>query len=319
MSDLYTDQYDKYNRDFVNDVISDDPTRQKRAQAAGDDFVRMRLREDAFCDRVITPVMLQDSELDRVVHTDKPYKIVELEPNNSPALSVPFATDHDGEWILGRRAAMGFDRIKSPIFAKDVIELRTYRGIDIRKVVSDNAVKDISTTKDGKFIQAVQSILDPAGTGLAGQTVPFTGTVQWVQFQGGMDRNTVPESKKVMMRTPAHLTPALGLMNHVTAVEFEKWDRNEMGGDLAQEHALRGWSEKEMFGIPFIITIKRDMIPDGTVYYFASQQFLGKHYVLEDITMHIDRRAHTVQFHAYTTASALIANPAAVARVDFNI
>jgi hypothetical protein len=70
-------------------------------------------------------------------------------------------------------------------------------------------------------------------------------------------------------------------------------------------------------GVRWIITIKRDLCPDGSVFLFADPKFLGKFLVLEDTTMYVDRKAYMLEFFAYESLGLCIANVAAVGRVDF--
>lgn len=308
--------YQAMNEKWMQHIQSDDPVLVKNATDAVNDFIRVRLREDSFFDNIIGPVNIPDSELDRQIHTDKPVKIVDKEPNSPAAISIPFGTLPNNVYIRGPKIGVGFDRIVTPRFTKDINELRTYRGIDIRQVLSDNAIKDLSAEKDGKFIQACISILAPS-TGAAGETISETGVIQWQEISGGITRETVAEAKKIMTTTPSRLRPATALINQTTAIEFEKWDRTEVGGDLSEEILKRGWAEREWFGMRFIVTIKNDLVPTNSMYLFAAPAYLGKNYVLDDVTMYIRREFYLLEFFAYMTIGGVIGNTAGVARVDF--
>ena len=67
------------------------------------------------------------------------------------------------------------------------------------------------------------------------------------------------------------------------------------------------------------MTIKRDLVPDSTIFLFAEPKFMGKFFTLEDMTMYIDRRAYLLEFFAYESIGSTIANVAAVGRVDFGV
>jgi hypothetical protein len=204
-----------------------------------------------------------------------------------------------------------FDRIMTPRFTKDIDELRTY-DMDIRQILSDNAIKDMLAEEDGKFVLTLNLLL-----GSQGATVPETGTVQWRAIAGGITRDTIAEAMKVLPETPSHLNVATVLINNVTIWDVVKWGRDEVGGDLAQELLTRGFAEREIMGVRWIVTIKRDLVPDNTIFMFAEPKFLGKFYVLEDTTMYIDRKAFMLEFFAYESIGAAVANVAAIARVDF--
>jgi len=304
--------YAQANKIWLEDVQSKNPEFLKRAQEAANDYVRIKLREDSFFDQIITPRSLTDSELDLQPNTDKPYKIVFKEPNSAAAVTLPFGTLPINQYILGERVPVGFDRIITPRFTKDIDELRTYRDIDIRQVLSDNALKDLSAEKDGKFIQAVNTLL-----GASGSTVAATGTIQYRTYSGGVSRQNVAESKKILTETPSRLRPATALVNQTTAIEFEKWERPEAGGDISQEILQNGWAERNWFGVRFIVTIKRDLIPDNEIYWFAAEDYLGRNFILNDVVMDVDRRLFLLEYTAYMVIGGVIANVAGIARSKF--
>jgi hypothetical protein len=299
------------NDSFIGMLTSRDDRMVKEAQDAVNDYVRVKIREDGFWRRVLPPVTITNDQLGRQVDTDKPVKIVDKEPDSPAAISVPFATLPMNRYIRGPRFRVMFDRIMTPKFTKDVDELRTY-DMDIRQIISDNSIKDMLAEEDGKATLTLDTLL-----GAANSIIPETGVAQYVTIAGGVSRDTMAEAMKVLPRTPRHLNVATVLINNVTIWDIVKFGRDEIGGDLAQEMFRTGFTEREIMGVRYIITIKRTLVPDGTVYLFAAPKFLGKFFVLEDTTMYIDRRAFMLEFFAYESIGSCIANIAAVGRVDF--
>jgi hypothetical protein len=284
---------------------------EKQAQDAVNDYIRVRMREDGFARRILPPVQITNDELDRQVDTDKPVKVVDKEPQSPGAISVPFATLPINRYIRGPRFRVMFDRILTPRFTKDIDELRTY-DMDIRQILSDNSIKDMLAEEDGKWIAVTNNLLVSQGG-----TVPETGTVQWRAIAGGITRDTLAEGMKIMPSTPNHLNPSTVLVNNVTIWDVVKFGRDEVGGDLSQELFERGFAEREIMGVRWIITIKRDLVADGTLFHYAEPKFLGKFFILEDTTMYIDRKAFMLEFFAYESLGACIANVAAVTRADY--
>lgn len=300
------------NDTVLNRLVSDDSGLRKEANDAINDYTRIKMREDGFLRRILPPVQISNDELDRQVDTDKPVKVVDKEPDSPAAVSVPFASLPMNRYIRGPRYRVMFDRILTPKFTKDVDELRTY-DMDIRQILSDNSIKDLLAEEDGKWIATVNSLLG----GAVNTVLTDTGVAQWVSIAGGVTRDTMAEAMKVLPRTPSHLNAATILVNNVTIWDYVKWGRDEVGGDMSQELLRTGFAEREMMGVRFIITIKRDLVPDGTIFMFAEPKFMGKFFVLEDTTMYLDRRAYMLEFFAYESIGACIANVASIARVDF--
>jgi hypothetical protein len=299
------------NNAFVERLVSGDDSIVKEAQDAINDYVRVRMREDGFWRRVLPPITITNDELDRQVDTDNPVKVVDKEPESPAAVSVPFASLPMNRYIRGPRFRVMFDRILTPKFTKDVDQLRTY-DMDIRQILSDNSIKDILAEEDGKAIATINFLLLGVGVPLT-----ETGVAQWLAISGGITRDNLAEAMKVLPRTPNHLNVATVLVNNVSIWDIVKFGRDEVGGDLSQELFENGFAERELFGRRWIVTIKRDLVPDSTIFLFTAPKFLGKFFVLEDTTMYIDRRAFMLEFFAYESIGSTIANVAGIGRVDF--
>ncbi len=100
------------------------------------------------------------------------------------------------------------------------------------------------------------------------------------------------------------------------------FDRNEIGGDLAQtlfEEGLSGLKEFRVFGIPHIATIKSDLVADGEVYQFTEPAFLGKAYSLKDVTLYVERKKDLIRSSAEEIIGLNISNMAGVNKVTFDV
>lgn len=288
------------------------PGMEKTAIDAVNDFTRTKMREDGFYRRIMPPLQISNDELDRQVDTDKPVKVVDKEPDSPAAISIPFATLPMNLYIRGPRYRVAFDRIVTPRFTKDVDELRTY-VMDIRQVLSDNAIKDMLAEEDSKFMTACDAIL-----GDAGSLVPTSGVEQHTAISGNFTRDSLADALKIMPKTPSHLEVNTVLLNNVAIKEILKWGRDEAGGDFSQDLVKNGWSETELLNTRFIITIKRDLVEDDEAYMFADPKFIGKSYLLEDTTMYIKREAYMLEFFAYETAGGTIGHTSGIAKGTFS-
>jgi hypothetical protein len=299
---------------LVNETLYDQlatPGMEKQAIDAVNDFTRARMREDGFYRRILPPLQISNDDLDRQVDTDLPVKVVDMEPGSPAAASVPFASMPEGLYILGPRYRVLFNRIMTRRFSKDVDTLRTW-VMDIRQVMSDNAIKDMLAEEDSGFINAVNTMLNAVDT-----AVTATGVVQWASISGGITRNTIVDAFKIMPKSTGRLEVDTVLVNNVTIREIQKWGRDEMGGDFSQDLVKNGWAEREFMNARWIITIKRDLVADDSIFMFADPKFLGKFYLLEDTTMYLKREAFMIEWFAYESLGGAIGNFSAVARADF--
>ena len=108
-------------------------------------------------------------------------------------------------------------------------------------------------------------------------------------------------------------------MNRKTAKTFLTFDRSEVGGDLSQTlftDGLSGLQEAKIFGVKHLFTIKRDIVPDNTIYLFAEPEYLGRFYTLQDPTMYVEKKKDILRFSARETLSVTFANLVGCGRID---
>ena len=297
--------------DLNTKLASDDVGMVKEGLDAVNDFTRIKMREDGFFRRIMPPIPITNDDLDRQLETTRPVKIVDLEPDSPAAMSVGFGTLPDNLYIKMRRYKVTCERIMTRNFTTDVDDLRT-NIIDIRQVISDNSIRDMLAEEDGKLLRAVNAcVVGP------GMVVPTSGTVQYQVLSGGITRDSLWESLKVLPRTPSSLEVHTVLLNNITVKEVAKMTRNEWGGDIAADVMRDGWTSSEFQGVRWLITIKKGLVPSGTMYHFADPKFIGKSYVLEDTTLFVERKAFFLNWFAYELLGAAIGNTSGVARVDF--
>ena len=286
-----------------------DPGMAKHAADAIRDYTRTRIREDGIFRGLMDPMQVTNDDLDRQYHTVKPVIVVDKEPDNPPAISVAFGGQPIVHWIRGPRYPVGFHRVVGPRFTMDTIDLRTW-DMDIRQVVSDNAIKDMQAEEDTRAFASVSTALIAQGS-----ATPHSGVVQWRSIPG-ITRETWMESLKVMPSTPFHLHPTRVVMNNVTIYDFCKFGRDELGGDGAEKIFRDGWKEATLGGKQVMITIKRDIVPDGTVFHFADPKFLGKFFTLEDMTMFMKREWVVMEFFPWEEIGAAWGHTGGLVRID---
>ena len=323
---------------------------QKEAAEAATDYTRLTLRDEGILRKILPAESITESQLDNQLGTDQPVKIVEKEIQTPLGSSVPFSTLPSNVEMSWSKYPVNFARILTKNFIKDVQLLKGFSA-DIRNIFKDNAIQDMSTSEDVPFMTLVNNIVkannavaasatqsNVFGTHATGNAVSaLTGKVQyydWTTALGnplgltsGFTRDALVESKKILTKshslanagtvTPIRLKPDLVLMNANTYSEYEKFTRDNMGGDKSQELFEKGAKDGTMNGLKHVTTLKDDIILDGEAYYFAAPQFLGKFYELESPTMFMELRAYMLEFFCYSCIGASIGNPYGVAKVKF--
>lgn len=283
----------------------------KEASALIDDFTRLNIRESSFMEKAIPSQKIGPEDLTPQIGTDKPVKLVELEPGSPGAVTVPLGSQPVQFYIRGNRYPVYFDRIVTPKFTKDMTELMAY-GIDIRQIVLDNSLLDIDFEYDTKLLSCIDSIV-----GAQGSTVTETGVIQNVAGTGvGINRSSLQNLKKILPSIAAKLDTATLITNVNTVQDVAKFDRLAAGGDLSTKFFVEGFNETKLLGVNWIVTNKRELINDGYFYILASPEFVGKAYVLEDVTTFVKKEAWRLEFFSYVLKGATLANLASVAKAQ---
>ena len=288
----------------------------KVAQVASD-YTRTQIREDSFAFKILPPEKIDNSRLRRDLTEDLGV-IENIEPDSPGAKWVPLETVPDGEYITGSRYLIPFARVLTRKMTKDIDELRTY-DYDIRKILTDNSIKDGLAKIDEKFIQTVNSIVfncDDEGRN------NITHKIQLWKTTERLNRESWTEASKMLPRPNPDgkfvCRNYIALMNDVTARDVLKLDRNAVGGDLAQKNWVEGLTTDTIEGIKIITTIKSNIVPENYVYFFAEPSFLGHCYYLTDWTMFLKKEAFFIEFFSYWLGGFGFGNVAGMALARFN-
>lgn len=295
---------------------------EKKAAQSALTFTRDRLRENSFAEKILTPIDIANDELDKSENPELHVKWCDREPNQPPAVTVPLGNVPDGYQFSGTRYPVYFSRLMSPVFQKDVDKLRGY-DYDIRQILLENSTKDLATEVDSKLLEKVNSVLGVVNTA---NTFTKTGLPSYISLTGGVTRANLVEAVKAYQRLRVPFGPmqpdggsskGIMLLNNVTAADLLKLERSEVGGDEAQRAYLEGTTPATVLGLKSILTIKRELVPDGTVYFFSTEEFLGKYFRLQPLTVFMETKAFFLQFFQYMNIGMTIGNPKGAFRVDF--
>lgn len=317
---MYKDAKEQMIDNGLREMIQDgsDASLQKVAQAAND-VTRTQIREGSFANKILPPEKIGNERLTKTM-TEDLIVIDDLEPDSPGAKYVPFETVPEGEIITGSRYITPMARIVTPEFVKDIDLLRTY-DYPIRKMLTDNSIKDGMATHDRKFIQTVNSIVMNTEGG-AGTVHPVTGKLQLMDFDAQeITRKNFVEATKMLPAGNANdkfvARNYVMLAHENTLRDILKFDRNEAGGDLAQDQWKNGLTDTTILGIKCISTIKKSLVPEGWVYFFAEPTFLGHNYMLTDWTMYLEKQAFFIKWFSYWLGGFSFGNIAGMALARF--
>lgn len=297
---------------------------EKVAQAANE-VTRINIREGSFANKILPPEKIGNEKLTKTM-TEDLIVIDDLEPDSPGAKYVPFETVPEGEIITGSRYITPMARITTPMFTKDIDLLRTY-DYPIRKMLTDNSIKDGMATHDRHFIQTVNSVVMNTRGG-PNTEHPVTGKLQLMDFGGDEDTMGGEISRKNFVDATKMLPAGnendkfvarnyIMLAHENTLRAIMKYTRNEAGGDMSQDMLRNGLTDTTIMGIKAISTIKKSLVPEGWVYFFAEPSFLGHNYMLTDWTMYLEKQAYFIKWFSYWLGGFSFGNIAGMALARF--
>lgn len=304
-------EYQKLSAQFINSnfVKKIEQGRIKEAEDEGSRFIRSRMRQDSFAREILNPVEISADELDRDVDTDQPKKIIEKEPD-SVASFVTFKGAGQKTIFRGPRYSVYFGKVESQHFTKSKFELMTYQN-DIRKILTDNSVKDMADEEDRKFIETVNSLAEDNGRIFDCDAAFGAGKLTSGELDGGVIRLGI--QKLLAQKIP------LGKILMSKSLYYRVLDlpATTIGDQIAMRHYDEGVeAEQKLFGFPVVTTIKEDIIGDNSIYFFGPQEYLGNFFLLQDATLFIKQEADMIEFWSYSAPGIGIGNTNAIVRLD---
>lgn len=295
---------------WLEKFSSHNPEFQKQALSNAEEFTRRNIREEGILRKMMPFQPITNDDLDRTLRPTELVKYVDLEPDSPAATQLPFAAQPEILYMRLKRYPAHFNRIGTRKFTVDVDEFRT-NYIDARTVISDNSIKDMLAEEDAGYVRGMNAAMVAPDI-----VAPASGTVQWRRVHGNLNRDTLIEGFKIVPSSSGNLDTAMILMNNLTCADLGKMSFNEFGGPGSADLLLRGWTSDEIRGKKLHVTIKKALVPTNSIFYVADQKFVGKCFMLEDVTLSIKAEDFMIYFFAYELVSSVIGNTAGVGRMD---
>lgn len=295
------------SEDIKSKLLSGDRDLQKTAGLAVDEYFRVEIRENGIR-RQITPAKTVTSEnFDTVEDTDFPVMFVEIAPQSAGARKVSFETGPRGNVIHGRKSRVEFARIMTDRYTIDKIRLETYK-MPILDIFYDMMLKDIMDVEDYTTMAVDRDIVGEINSYNAEM-----GCIRNVEA-GAMSREALVHLQKGMKVAPGNLQATKYLMNDITYCDFGIFDRNDIGGDMAQTMFIDGVTLKKIAGVDTIVTTKKDLVRDNEVFIYTDPKFYGGFYSFKDVSVVVQEKDDIwLSFFAHETMGASVVNIAGVA------
>lgn len=333
------DQIKRANARMVDGLSAGEHSPEFKKSAADlESYTKYRLRDEGIYEKIqpFEPITNEDLVPQLGERADDLIVYKEMEEDSPGAVVGTLDVLPDAVELHNRRYAIQLQRIISNKFYKNVDKLRSWKT-DVRKLAADNQVYDIADQCDRLGFAQALAAASGSYNGTADTVNPRTGATQWETIPDGISRESLVDAQKILMRTPANLSPKISVANTITMMEVIKFDRIEMGGDASQEILQSGKITSSLLGHDWIATIKRydsadatfggnvvsnpkrtrNIIPDGRVHYFGASAYMGVAVELESPTMHFKKEVYNIEFWISCLRGMSIGNLMSCAVADF--
>lgn len=305
------------NNNLLNKLDSDDPTMHKEAAGGVSEFLRLRAREDGFARALLPPENVTPDQFTKQLDTPDPCIVKDMEPNSTGAVGIPFGTGASDAYMGAPRYRIVFHRLATDRYSADVANLWTY-DMDLKDIFNDLMLKDLMDEEDRKFIGRIDSMVGDLNDtdSSSNDHLSEVGALGFVTA-GPVSRESLFHAKKGLPATDRHLTPSRSLINILFVNDIAALGRDSMGGDIAEDAFVNGWTKETIAGLDTIVTIKTDLVADNTQYIFAAPKYMGDFNVAEDVTVSFKKEDYFVLMRAYEMIGMTIKNTASACKVQY--
>lgn len=288
------------NSSFINKVQSG---LVKEAEGVSSIFIREKLREDGFLRRLFTLMPITQDDLDPDLNGNRPMKIIEKDIDTK-ATWVSFKGTGERDYFEGRRFPIYFDKIETNRTSINTVELSTYR-IPVQDLFKEYNVKEMQQQEDKMFLDQVNEMID------------LNAADQKATLAYGASQTLVDAFiKGQQMLTSLRLPMGKALMHKNTFLETLKLKIDTIGNEPLVKRFESGLEGEDSFlGVPVVTTIKDDIVSEGDIYFFTSEQFFGKFYALVDATMTLESKADLLTWWTYEYIGMGIGNTKGVVKI----
>lgn len=298
-------QYAKVARAAYSDPGFSAQSKQA-AQDASDIFIMTKLRENSFAERIIPPTTV--TKKDFVYHLGEDLFVYnEMETNTYGCATVDFAGGTVQAPYRGLKFTTLIATATTPEYIKNQDELVTYKK-DPREITCHHAVNELDNISDSTLIHACD-VYGGATPNAANTAVTNLDFPLYTAQTDAMSRETFVDFTKFIKGR--RLPQGIVLMNELLASDFAKWNRNEVGGDLAEKMLREGSKplvDGTVLGTSVLRTIKYDIVPDNVVYAFTTPDHLGVFYEYMPPTLSVSKEKDMLKFSARRKFGMSIAN-----------
>lgn len=287
----------------INALFADamtSPAAREKVAAATELYIRDKIRESAFCRKILPPQAITREACDRNEHNQSLKKIIDIE-TGATAVSLNMNSQANTRYITGDRFAIGFHKVSSDEYTISEGDLMGYE-MPITKIIEKNCVKAIDEVEDGTFMSQMEDIVASTGKSLdIHMADPTIDGKKLTTLFNLLESGDKLETSVLLMSRPT----------------WNDWTGQGPGAYDAKAYdvLVNGYTEETIFNKRVIITNKDELVKHNEIWAFAAPEFLGRFYTLDDVKFWTDVRAEYFHFKAWEHIGLGIGNVKGIAKI----
>lgn len=326
-------QTERYNAIYLEKVASSEREKVARGSEA---WIEDHMREAAFSRSILSQktVSPEDNFIQTSTHHDTLVAIVELQPE-SKAMVVDYRGKPDARLATAERIEVPFFTISSELHQAYEEELWAYTQ-QLTKKIEEQAALDVEEIEDREWIihsdaavQAMQNEYNGGAATALHYTTINAGTVVEYSVRKSLlartdsDETTTPWALQKLdliegakMLATRRLKCKTVLLPEPQFLDVSGWTADEVGDTVVGQTTKGGFNSDKLVYWSYVRTIKTDILRPGNVYFYTSEDYLGRSYVLQKLKFWIDKEQNLLEWRCWEHIAQILVNIGSVVKVE---
>lgn len=303
---MFADGGSQLNRVFLERLYN--PDLKKEAEERAMAYLKMRVYEDSFWERILPSKPISPSECDRtesVAGQQQPLlkKIIDKEFIDVPAVTMDFRGKGTYQFVETETYTINFHKIESNEFHITEGELRA-KEQPVQDLIKHHTARQFDEVIDTSAIAAIEAAIALSGQAISepDSTILPRNLTKLRNLLDGRDG-----------RRP--LTAATLLMHRAQKNFVNTWPQSGIDNATKEEFWRDGYTYGNLQGLRIVDTVKTHLVPLNTVYVFTSPEFLGHHFSFNDDRFQIRTEWDDIAWKGWKTHGSGIGNIYACAKM----
>jgi hypothetical protein len=233
-----------------------------KVAAALEPYVKLRLYEDSFADRILAVRQVTEADLIPEIENDSFYVIGKVEQATEAAVVANFIDRPTERYISGKRYKIPLGKHKTPIARKQKDELMAY-DYDILADAADKDVFELGILRDWKLIAAMNECIRFSGKQMDDVVgTSNSGAVQIDKIHINRLESVLNSGGRTGLPAKDELKATRLLFNDMTRRDFALLSQPTLGDELAGRVFTEGFTIDRIQGVQYISSIKHRLLTE---------------------------------------------------------